>query len=130
MCSPLPYVHYFFSQHYIKGTSVSVSVISSLCCWASFFSHRTLIVGDSSLRPIFTYSGMSGTSARQAQVALTSYYRVHVQPKQGWLLVDGTKHPMSAGMTVTVDIRTGQRRVLDFFLDPVLKYISSGLRVR
>jgi hemolysin D len=53
-----------------------------------------------------------------------------VQPKQDWLLVDGTKHPMSAGMTVTVDIRTGRRRVLDFFLDPVIKYINNGLGVR
>ena len=60
----------------------------------------------------------------------TLYYRVHIQPKQRWLLVDGIKHPMSAGMTVTVDIRTGERRVLDFFLDPVIKYLNDGLELR
>ncbi len=60
----------------------------------------------------------------------TLYYRVHVQPKQNWLLVDGVRHPMSAGMTVTVDVRTGRRRVLDFFLDPVIKYLNNGLQLR
>ena len=72
----------------------------------------------------------NGTASSSESAPPTLYYRVHVQPKQDWLLVDGTKHPMSAGMTITVDIRTGRRRVLDFFLDPVIKYINDGLGVR
>lgn len=60
----------------------------------------------------------------------TLYYRVKVQPERAWLLVDNEKRPMQAGMTATVDIRTGTRRVLDFFLDPIVKYFNNGLEVR
>ena len=33
-------------------------------------------------------------------------------------------------MTATVDIRTGDRTVLDFFLGPIVKYFNNGLEVR
>jgi hemolysin D len=72
----------------------------------------------------------SGTASSSESAPPTLYYRVQVQPEQDWLLVDGTRHSMSAGMTVTVDIRTGWRRVLDFFLDPVIKNINNGISVR
>lgn len=60
----------------------------------------------------------------------TLFYRVRVQPAQTWLEVQGERHAMQAGMTATVDIETGQRRVLEFFLDPIIKYVHSGLAVR
>ncbi|MCR9071802.1 MAG: hypothetical protein NXI18_08785 [Alphaproteobacteria bacterium] len=34
------------------------------------------------------------------------------------------------GMTVTVDIWTGERRVAEFLLQPVLRYAAEGLRER
>ena len=33
-------------------------------------------------------------------------------------------------MTVTVDVRTGERRLIEFVLQPVLRYASEGLRER
>ena len=60
----------------------------------------------------------------------TLYYQVHVRPEREWLSVDGARHQLYPGMTATVDIHTGQRRVLDFFLDPIARYLSNGLGVR
>jgi hemolysin D len=60
----------------------------------------------------------------------TLYYRVKVRPEQVWLDVEGQRRTMRPGMTVSVDIETGRRRVLDFFLDPVMKYMSNGLTTR
>jgi hemolysin D len=59
----------------------------------------------------------------------TLYYRVRVQPQKLWLDAEGQRRIMRPGMTASVDIETGQRRVLDFFLDPVMKYISNGITV-
>ena len=51
-------------------------------------------------------------------------------PERAWLRIDGKKQAMGPGMTATVDIRTGDRTVLDFFLDPIVKYFNNGLEVR
>jgi membrane fusion protein, hemolysin D len=60
----------------------------------------------------------------------TLYYHIKVQPERRWLGVDGQHDMMRAGMTASVDIETGRRRVLDFFLDPVIRYVDTGLKVR
>ena len=59
----------------------------------------------------------------------TLYYRVRVQPDRIWLDAEGQRRTLRPGMTATVDIETGQRRVLDFFLDPIIKYVSNGMTV-
>lgn len=60
----------------------------------------------------------------------TLYYRLHVQPLKTALWVEGHKRRMRAGMTVTVDIHTGERRVINFFLDPITKYLHNGVEER
>ena len=79
-------------------------------------------------------SSASGAKSGTNQTKPTSppilYYRVRVQPTRTWLRVDGKKQPMRSGMTATVDIRTGGRSVLDFFLDPIIKYANNGLSIR
>ena len=79
-------------------------------------------------------SSASGAKSGTNQTKPTSppilYYCVRVQPTLTWLRVDGKKQPMRSGMTATVDIRTGGRSVLDFFLDPIIKYVRNGLSVR
>ena len=37
---------------------------------------------------------------------------------------------LSPGMAVTVDIKTGQRRVIEYFLGPLLQYQDESLRER
>lgn len=58
-------------------------------------------------------------------------YRVHVRPDADsrlWLL--GRPAPLQAGMTVQADITTDRRRVIEFFLAPVIKYLDQGMKVR
>jgi membrane fusion protein, hemolysin D len=42
------------------------------------------------------------------------------------MLVDGKEIPLSPGMAVTVEIRTGQRRALDYVLSPLREVTSSA----
>ena len=37
---------------------------------------------------------------------------------------------LSQGMAVTVEIKTGQRRVIEFLLSPLLRYKQESLRER
>jgi hemolysin D len=45
-------------------------------------------------------------------------------------VVGGHHGAVSAGMTVTADIRTGERRVIEYFLAPLLRYRQEALRER
>jgi hemolysin D len=57
-------------------------------------------------------------------------YKVHVRTAQSNFVVDGTTRAIQSGMTVQADIVTDRRRVIDFFLSPVIKYLDEGLEVR
>ena len=57
-------------------------------------------------------------------------YKVHVKPETTTFVVDGRETPIQPGMTVQADISTDQRRIIEFFLAPVVKYLDEGLRVR
>lgn len=57
-------------------------------------------------------------------------YRVHVRTQRARFIVDGQARTVEPGMTVQADILTGRRRVIDFFLSPVTKYLNEGMRVR
>ena len=57
-------------------------------------------------------------------------YRVHIRTVDARFIVDGQARTVEPGMTVQADILTGQRRVIEFFLSPVIKYLNEGLRVR
>ena len=72
----------------------------------------------------------SGTDQTQAGAPPPLFYRVKVAPEQTWLETEGERRIMRSGMTVSVDIETGRRRVLDFFLDPIVKYLNDGMAVR
>lgn len=74
--------------------------------------------------------GLPADDQTKAVSPPTLYYRIKVQPDQTWLDIDGQRRSVRPGMTVSVDIVTGRRRVLDFFLDPVIKYLRTGLTVR
>jgi len=57
-------------------------------------------------------------------------YRVHIRVAAARFIVEGQPRSVEPGMTVQADILTGQRRVIEFFLSPVIKYLNEGLRVR
>jgi hemolysin D len=57
-------------------------------------------------------------------------YKVHVRTEQSHFVVDNEPRPVVSGMTVQADITTDRRRVIDFFLSPVVKCPDKGMKVR
>ncbi|MEQ9330329.1 HlyD family type I secretion periplasmic adaptor subunit [Thalassobaculum sp.] len=57
-------------------------------------------------------------------------YTARIALKSDTIAVDGRPVRPTPGMTVTVDVRTGERRLIEFVLQPVLRYASEGLRER
>jgi len=43
---------------------------------------------------------------------------------------DGSIHKVRPGMSVSAEIQVGKRRVIEFFLFPIIKYLDEGLKVR
>jgi hemolysin D len=46
------------------------------------------------------------------------------------LEIDGTKVRISAGMGVSAEIKTGQRRVIDYLLSPLRTHVDAAMRER
>ena len=44
--------------------------------------------------------------------------------------IDGVDIPLSSGMTVVAEIRTGQRRIIDYLLSPISKMTSEAFKER
>ena len=45
-------------------------------------------------------------------------------------MVNGLHGTVTAGMSVTSDIRTGERRMIEYFIAPMLRYKQEALRER
>lgn len=58
------------------------------------------------------------------------FFRVLVETDRAWLGKDAASLPILPGMEATVDIHTGARTVLDYFLRPVLKLKAEAFRER
>ena len=57
-------------------------------------------------------------------------YRVHIRTTGSLFVVRGAPQSVLSGMTVQADITTDLRRVIEFFLSPLVKYLDEGLKVR
>lgn len=57
-------------------------------------------------------------------------YTVYVTPKQHKLLVNGKWQSLSSGLSVTSEIKTGKRRIIEFFIYPLIKHLDEGMSVR
>ena len=57
-------------------------------------------------------------------------YEIYIAPERTSLLVDGVETPISAGMSVTAEVKVGKRRIIEFFLYPLIKYLDEGISVR
>ena len=57
-------------------------------------------------------------------------YASRVSMDRATMQVDGKQIHLSPGMAVTVEIKTGQRRVIEFLLSPLLKSMKESLRER
>jgi hemolysin D len=62
--------------------------------------------------------------------ALGLVYESLIEPKKTTLMVEGVETPVSTGMSVTVEIKVGKRRIIEFFVYPLIKYLDEGISVR
>jgi len=57
-------------------------------------------------------------------------YEVYVNPSETSLLVEGIETPITTGMSLTAEIKVGKRRIIEFFIYPLIKYLDEGISVR
>ena len=57
-------------------------------------------------------------------------YSSRVSMERSTIQVEGKQVNLSPGMAVTVEIKTGQRRVMEYLLSPLLKSVKESLRER
>jgi hemolysin D len=57
-------------------------------------------------------------------------YRVLLSSEKDYFMVEDKRISLIPGMTVTAEIKTKQKRVIEYFLDPFKSYMSEGLRER
>lgn len=57
-------------------------------------------------------------------------YEVYISPTSTHLVIDGVKTPISSGMSLTAEIKVGKRRIIEFFIYPLIKYLDEGIKVR
>lgn len=78
-------------------------------------------------------SAAGGGVAARANVASPTgglSYRVRLRLDRDWIEAYGRRQPLQAGMAVQVDVHTGERRIITFFLSPLVKVFKEGLSVR
>lgn len=57
-------------------------------------------------------------------------YSTRVRMERSAMNVDGTEVRLSPGMAVTVEIKTGKRRVIEYFLSPLIQATTESMRER
>ena len=59
-----------------------------------------------------------------------SYYPAIITLDKRSMNIDGKRVPLSPGMNVTAEIKTGQRRVIEYLLSPIQRAAGESLRER
>lgn len=57
-------------------------------------------------------------------------YEIKVIPSTTSLIVEGQEKRLEPGMNVTTEIKVGKRRIIEFFIYPIIQYMDEGLSVR
>lgn len=57
-------------------------------------------------------------------------FDVFIQPKNTTLVVEGKEQSIKFGMTTTNEIKIGKRRIIEFFIYPLIKYMDESIKVR
>ena len=85
--------------------------------------------------PFTRYGTLTGTVSFVSNDAVNDekkgpVFQARVKLDKAILRVDEREVNMTPGMAVSAEIATGRRRVIDYFLDPIRKTSSEGLRER
>ncbi|WP_020677433.1 HlyD family type I secretion periplasmic adaptor subunit [Geopsychrobacter electrodiphilus] len=54
-------------------------------------------------------------------------YELYIAPDKNTLMIDGVETPITVGMSVTSEVKVGKRRIIEFFLYPLIKYLDEGV---
>lgn len=65
-----------------------------------------------------------------AQRVQNLVFPVTLQARKGSMNIDGADFPLSPGMAVTVEIKTGKRRILEYLFSPLVETASHAMRER
>ncbi len=57
-------------------------------------------------------------------------YEVYIRPENSTLMVEGTEQSIKVGMSTTNEIKIGKRRIIEFFIYPLIKYLDESIKVR
>jgi hemolysin D len=57
-------------------------------------------------------------------------FEARLRPARAMMSVNGQDIPLSPGMTVTVEIKTGSRRILEYLFSPFVEVSSTAMRER
>ncbi|MDI6763616.1 MAG: HlyD family type I secretion periplasmic adaptor subunit [Thermodesulfobacteriota bacterium] len=57
-------------------------------------------------------------------------YKIKLRPNRLKIRVKEKDIPLSPGMAVTAEIKTGERRVIEFFISPFIKHVDESLTLR
>lgn len=85
--------------------------------------------------PFTRYGTLHGTLIQVSSDAIQDekrglVYAARVKMARTTLEIDGRIVNLTPGMAVTVEIKTGKRRVIEYFLSPLLQYKDESLRER
>ena len=61
---------------------------------------------------------------------LGQIYEVFIKPENTKLMVEGKEQTIKVGMDVTCEINIGKRRIIEFFIYPLIKYLDESIKVR
>lgn len=57
-------------------------------------------------------------------------YDVFITPQNHTLMVEGRETPITTGMSLTAEIKVNKRRIIEFFIYPMIKYWNQAIQVR
>jgi hemolysin D len=75
-----------------------------------------------------TVKHISKTSIENEKIG--PVYEVYITPIDKTVTVEGKKESICSGMSLTAEIKVGKRRVIEFFIYPLIKYMNESINVR
>lgn len=75
-------------------------------------------------------NAVGGSGGAAASVGQALAFRTRIALAETKLVVNGQPVSLTPGMTVTAEIRTGSRRMIEYLISPLLRYRQEALRER
>ena len=63
-------------------------------------------------------------------IGISTFYAAHLKMHKGTIRVEAKDVKLIPSMAVTAEVKTTQRRVIEYFLSPLLRYKQESIRER